>query len=170
MRTQPMSLLLLASALISSIRAQTRIPTFQYKVAGSSYTLVGEDPGKGGTTTIPTVVVPIALSFGANKTPASLDGTADIPRLKESPVFAAFPFNSGTTQYVDAMLRTTFPKAKTWHTLLAAPEVMKTVVINVPPGSGYLLTSKQTGGRLAMPISSSCKKSSASKCRNRQES
>lgn len=150
MRTQPMALLLFVLALVPATWEQTSIPTFQYTVGGSSYTLVGGDPGKESTTTIPTVVVPIALSFGGNKGLTSLDGTSDIPRLKESPVFVPFPFGSGTTQYVDAMLRTKFPKAKTWHTLLGTPEVMKTVVINVPPGSGYLLTSKKTPGRLAI--------------------
>ena len=51
-----------------------------------------------------------------------------------SPVFSKFAFPSGgTTQYVDAMLRTTFPKAEGWHTLLGKPEV-KPVRITVPLG------------------------------------
>lgn len=145
-----MSLLLFVLALVRSTCAQSSIPTFQYRAGKSSYTLVGGDPDKGGTTTIPTVVVPVALAFVAKERPGSLDGTGDIPRFEQSPVLARFPFGSGTTQYVDAMLRTTFPKAKTWHTLLATPELMKTVTINVPPASGYLLTSKKEGGSLAI--------------------
>ena len=63
-----------------------------------------------------------------------MDAGGDVPRLLRSPVFAKFAFASGgTTQYVDAMLRTTFPKADRWHTLLGKPEV-KPVKITVPAG------------------------------------
>ena len=47
------------------------------------------------------------------------------------------------------MLRTTFPKAEGWHTLLGKPEV-KPVKITVPVGYGYVLTSKKTGGSFAV--------------------
>ena len=47
------------------------------------------------------------------------------------------------------MLRTTFPKADGWHTLLGKPEV-KPVKITVPAGYGYILTSKKTGGSFAV--------------------
>ena len=47
------------------------------------------------------------------------------------------------------MLRTTFPKADGWHTLLGKPEV-KPVKIAVPVGYGYILTSKKTGASFAV--------------------
>ena len=110
-------------------------------------------PAQGGTTTIPTVLVPITLSFEAKKTagkPFVMDAAPDVPRVLRSPVFSKFAFPSGgTTQYADAMLRTTFPKADGWHTLLGKPEV-KPVKITVPAGYGYILTSKKTGGSFAV--------------------
>ena len=56
--------------LLPSIHAQdVALPTFTrtYNSAGTgySYTVVGGDPGKGGTTTIPTVLVPISLTIEA---------------------------------------------------------------------------------------------------------
>jgi chitinase len=134
-------------------RAQSAVPTFQHAAGQASYILAGRDPAQSGTATIPTVLVPITLSFDAKKTagkPFIMDAAPDVPRLLRSPVFSKFHFPSGgTTQYADAMLRTTFPKADGWHTLLGKPEV-KPVKITVPAGYGYILTSKKTGGSLAV--------------------
>lgn len=68
-----------------------------------------------GTTTISTVLVPIALSFEANKIagkPFLADASKDVQAILHSPVFSRFELSSGGhTEYVDAMLRTTFPAA-----------------------------------------------------------
>ncbi len=134
-------------------RAQGTVPTFQHTVGQGSYTLVGRDPARGGATTIPTVLVPITLSFDAKKAagkPFIMDAAPDVPRVLRSPVFSKFAFPSGgNTQYADAMLRTTFPKAEGWHTLLGKPE-LKPVKITVPAGYGYVLTSKKSGGSFAV--------------------
>ena len=144
--------------------AQGTVPTFQQ----NSYTLVGGDPAKGGSTTIPTVLVPVTLSFDAKK--AVLDAAPDAARFLRSPVFSSFAFpTGGKTQYVDAMLRTTFPKAEGWHTLLGKPEV-KPVRITVPLGYGYVLTSKKSGRSIAWRISSFCRRSYSSRFRNRTAS
>src|SRR5260370_693943 len=152
MRIQSLCLLLLAPCLRPAC-AQSTVPTFQHTIAQGSYTLVGRDPAQGGTTTIPTVLVPITLSFEARKTagkPFIMDAAPDVPRLLRSPVFSKFDFPSGgATQYADALLRTTFPKAEGWHTLLGKPEVMS-LKINVPLGYGYILTSKKTGDSFAV--------------------
>ena len=133
--------------------AQSGVPTFQHAVGQGSYTLAGRDPAQGGATTIPTVLVPITLSFEAKKAagkPFIMDAAPDVPRVLRSPVFSKFAFPSGgVTQYADAMLRATFPKADGWHTLLGKPEV-KPVKITVPAGYGYILTSKKTGGFFAV--------------------
>ena len=127
-------------------QAQSAIPTFQYTAGQGTYTLLGRDPAQPGTTTIATILVPITLSF--HGTP--LGAAQDVPRLLQSPVFVKFAFASGgTTQYADAMLRSTFPKAAAWHTLLGKPEV-KPVKITVPAGYGYILTSRKSGGSLAV--------------------
>ncbi len=140
------STLLLLLVPLRAAYAQGTVPTFQHAVGPSSYTLAGHDPAQGGATTIPTVLVPIALSFEAKKIggkPFLMDAAPDVPRVLRSPVFAKFAFPSGgATQYADAMLRATFPKAEDWHTLLGKPEV-KPVKITVPVGFGYILTSKK---------------------------
>ena len=133
--------------------AQGTVPTFQHTTAQGSYTLAGRDPARGGTTSIPTVLVPVTLSFEAKKTagkPLNMDAAADVPNVLRSPVFTNFAFPSGgTAQYIDAMLRTTFPKAEGWHTLLGQPDV-KPVKITIPVGYGYVLASKKEGRSFAV--------------------
>lgn len=133
--------------------AQGTVPTFQQTIGQGSYLLVGRDPARRGVTTIPTVLVPLKLSFEAKKArgkPFVMDASPDVRRVLRSPIFSDFAFAAGgDTQYVDAMLRTTFPKADEWHTLLGKPEV-KPVEITVPAGYGYVLTSRKTGSALGV--------------------
>jgi chitinase len=133
--------------------AQGTVPTFQYAAGQNAYTLAGRDPARGGTTTIPTLLVPVTLAFDAKRTagqPFVMDAVPDVARVLGSPVFSNFAFpTGGTTQYADAMLRTTFPKAEGWHTLLGKPEV-KAVKITIPAGYGYILTSKKSGRSFAV--------------------
>ena len=67
-----------------SSHAQGTVPTFTRAIGGNSYTLAGRDPASSGTTTIPTVLVPITLTFAGSK-PAQMDATADVPRILKSP-------------------------------------------------------------------------------------
>jgi len=129
----------LACWALCSAFAQGTVPVFQE----SSHTLAGRGPS-AETTTIPTVLVPIRLTFAGK--PFVLDASADVKDILGSPVFSKFAFASGgVTQYADAMLRNTFPKAADgWHTLLGKPEV-KALTIAVPLGFGYVLTSKESG-------------------------
>jgi chitinase len=153
MRTKSICLLFLFELSLQPAHSQGTVPTFQHPAGQGSYTLAGRDPAKGGTTTIPTVLVPIALSFDAKKTagkPFVMDAAADVSPVLRSPIFSRFAFASGnTTQYADAMLRSTFPKADGWHTLLGKPEI-KLVKITVPVGYGYILTSKSNGSSFAV--------------------
>jgi chitinase len=155
MRIASIYLLSILSAVpLHSARAQgATLPTFQLGVGQGFYTLAGRDPAEGGITTIPTMLVPIVLSFDARKIagkPFLINATPDVWRVLRSPIFSKFRFSSGgVTQYADAMLRTTFPKARDWHTLLGKPEV-KPIRIDVPVGYGYVLTSKRTGGSVAV--------------------
>jgi chitinase len=135
-------------------RAQRAAPTFQYTAGRASYTLIGRDPALGGTTNILTLLVPVTLSFEAKRTagaPFLMDAAADVQPVLRSPVFSSYAFLSGVdTQYADAMLRATFPKAADgWHTLLAQPEV-KPVKITVPVGYGYVLTSRTSARSVAV--------------------
>jgi chitinase len=153
MRIKSICLLFLSALSLQSAHAQGTVPTFVHNVGQGVYTLVGRDPAQGGTTAIPTVLVPVTLSFEAKKTdgkPFVMDAAADVLHIIRSPIFSKFAFSSANnTQYADALLRTTFPKAEDWHTLLGKPEV-KPVKITVPVGYGYVLTSKKTGGSFAV--------------------
>ena len=153
MRTESICLIFLLVLPVSVSRAQIAVPTFQHSLGQASYTLVGRDPARGDTTTIPTVLVPITLSFDARKTagaPFIMDAVPDVTGVLHSPVFSKFAFPSGgATQYADAMLRATFPSAEGWHTLLGQPAVTP-VRITIPVGYGYVLTSKTTGNSLAI--------------------
>jgi chitinase len=146
-------LILLLALPVAEAHAQGTVPTFQHAAGQASYTLAGRDPAQSGVTTIPTVLVPVTLSFDSKKTagkPFAMDAAPDAARVLRSPVFSKFAFPSGgTTQYADALLRTTFPKTDAWHTLLGKPEV-KPVKIAVPAGYGYILTSKKTGASFAV--------------------
>ncbi len=153
MQIKLICLLFVIGASLQPARAQGTVPTFKLSAGQGSYTLAGRDPVQGGTTTISTVLVPIALSFDAKRTagkPLVMDAATDVSSVLSSPIFSGFAFAPGnTTQYADAMLRSTFPKADGWHTLLGKPEV-RPVKITIPVGYGYILTSKSNGGSFAV--------------------
>src|SRR5581483_4086328 len=135
--------------------AQNAVPTFQRTIGQGTLTLFGSEPVKGGITSVPTVLIPIALSFETSQSHGKafvMDAGGDVPHILRSPIFSkfVFPFAGAATQYADAMLRTTFPSAaEGWHTTLAQPQV-KRVKINVPAGYGYVLTSKKEGRSFAV--------------------
>ena len=132
--------------------AQGTAPTFQLTVGQNSYAVGGAGPA-AGTTTIPTVLVPVTLSFESKRKagkPFVMDAAPDVPRVLRSPIFTNFAFpTGGNTQYADAMLRTTFAGGDSWHTLLGRPAV-KPVRITIPAGYGYVLSSKASGRSLAV--------------------
>jgi chitinase len=145
--------LLVGALYTCSSFAQGTVPTFTHTAGDKTYTLVGRSPDQGATTTIPTVVVPVKLSFESKKLagkPFAIDAKGDVPRLLHSPVFSKTSFGSaGATQYGDALLRATFPKATNWHTLLGKPEI-KPVTVTIPAGYGYVLTSKKAKSAVAV--------------------
>jgi len=138
---------------LCSASAQGTVPIFQYQTAHGSLNLAGREPASATTTVIPTVLVPITLSFDAqqkNGKPFVTDGNADVSSILRSPIFSKFDFGpTGNTQYMDAMLRATFSAPKAWHTLLAKPEI-RPLHITVPVGNGYVLSSKKSGTSLAV--------------------
>jgi chitinase len=132
---------------------QGSVPTFRVVAGQASYTLAGRDAAQGGTTRIPTLFVPIQLSFDSKKIggkPFVMDAVPDARSILASPVFANFVFpGERPTQYGDALLRATLPGHPGWHTLLAKPEI-KAVKIAVPAGAGYVITSASSGRGLAI--------------------
>ena len=82
MKTIALMCLLVAS--LNSVCVQGTVPVFKHVVGQGSYTMAGRDPAAGGTTTIPTVLVPITLSFDAKRVGGknfAMDPTADVMRL-----------------------------------------------------------------------------------------
>jgi chitinase len=148
-RIKTVCLLLLFCLPLRRSHAQGTLPTFTRVIGGSSYTLAGRDPADSGTTTIPTVLVPIHLSFEGSKT-AQMDAAADVPRILKSPIFTRFAFSPGNkTQYADGLLHATFPSDASGHTYLGKPEI-KPISITIPPGYGYILRSKKTDTTFAV--------------------
>ncbi|HYS46341.1 MAG TPA: hypothetical protein VEM35_07870, partial [Rhizomicrobium sp.] len=99
------------------------------------------------------MLVSVTLAFDAKLKagkPFVMDAGSDVVRVLRSPIFTRFPFpTGGTTQYADAMLRTTFAGGPGWHTLLGRPEV-KSIRVTIPVGYGYILTSKASDRSLAV--------------------
>ena len=130
---------------------QGTAPIFRYNTNHGMVTLPGRDPAQGGTTVIPTLLVPVRLRFDARSDkPLILDAAVDLPRVLNSPVFSKGTFGTEEpTEYADAMLRATTGTAAGWHTLLGKPAVHP-VTVEIPTGYGYVLTSKRTRTRLGM--------------------
>jgi chitinase len=149
------SIVLIFCLIPGTVRAQGTVPVFRHSVGQNTYTLLGSSyESAAKATTIPTVLLPVSLTFETKKssagTPFTMSGAGDTKSVLRSPVFGKFKFPSGgNTQYADAMLRSTFPKADAWHTLLGKPEV-RAVSVAIPAGYGYVLTSKKTGRSFAV--------------------
>jgi chitinase len=150
-RISTLSLLPLLALSFPLAHAQGAIPTFKRAIGASTYTLAGRDPAQRGSTVIPTVLVPISLTFEGRAT--RMDAAPDVPRILKSPIFRPFAFSGEKTQYADALLHSTFPSngnlPSQGHTLLGKPQI-KPIAIAVPAGYGYLLTSKSTGRSFAV--------------------
>jgi chitinase len=152
MRSCAFCLLVLLFLCPQLAHAQGTVPTFQVTAGSATYTVGGAAPA-AVTTTIPTLLVPVILTFEAGNgggKPFVMDATPDVPAIQRSPIFSRFAFpTGGSTQYADALMRTTFAGPPGWHTLLGKPEV-KPIKISVPSGYGYVLTSKATGKSIAV--------------------
>lgn len=167
MQNVPLYLLLSITLSIPTLSARSptpqevrTVPTFtgSFVAAGKqySYRLAGGKPESGGTTTIPTVVVPLSLSFeasgGQSRQAVVMSAAGDMRDILRSPIFQPFAFTTGDTQYGDAVQRAQFPKAARtgWHTLLGKPQMALAIQIEIPAANGYVLHSRRTGKSLAV--------------------
>ena len=119
--------------------------------------LRGQKPESGGTTTIPTVVVPLSLSFDGERWTSGhtviVNAEGSVREILHSPIFQPYAFATGNMQYGDAVQRAQFYKGcrgDGWHTLLGKPQVTPPVQIEIPVANGYVLHSKRTGKSLAV--------------------
>lgn len=116
------------------------------------YNMVGTDPANGGSTTVPTDIVPVRIVFSASNDYA-LDGTDVVSRTVGSPIFQKADYSStaassggagelssgnSDVQYEDAVMRSQFNKTGTsgYHVNLGQPSVAPTVTMTVPAGKG----------------------------------
>ena len=120
------------------------------------YTIVGARPQSGGTTQIPTQILPISMIFDGyvdeNGDPLVLDPEPILARVKGSPNFRAAQYSTGFTQFADAVQRAQFFKAMgdDWHTLLGAPQMLKPLRIEVPAGWAKVYRNHGTGAVYAV--------------------
>jgi hypothetical protein len=104
--------------------ATAALPLFSYSVKDGSGTIVGSSPSSSTTTTIPTIIVPVAITitqggrtfnFNPNNADSACTGSSSsiTTLVSQSPFFNAVPvsFNGvseGTVQYIDAFQRAEF--------------------------------------------------------------
>ncbi|MGH9565319.1 MAG: hypothetical protein ACRD4I_05010, partial [Candidatus Angelobacter sp.] len=114
--------------------------SFAFEGRTFPYTVVGAKPQAGGTTQIPTQIIPVSMLFEGfaddNGEPVVLDPGPMVARIRNSPNFHAATYQTGFTQFGDAVQRAQFygSMASDWHTLLGAPQTLKPVNIVVPRG------------------------------------
>ena len=129
--------------------------TANYSSFGRAYpfNIVGTDPALGAaTTSIPTVIVPIKLTFPNSRV---LDGTNQAASTQNSPIFLTADYTTGgtdvgVTQYGDAIQRAEFWNLAGfsqagYHVLLGAPTMAPTVSI-VVPASGCTISPQNPAG------------------------
>lgn len=115
------------------------------------YTMVGRKPQSGGTTEVPVQIVPISLFFeefvDENGSPIVIDSMPLMARVQSSPNFRNAQYQTGVTQFADAVQRAQFYRtaAPEWHTLLGKPEIFRPLRIVVPRGSARVYRNPATG-------------------------
>lgn len=111
------------------------------------YSMAGQAPAANRTTTIPTQYVPLSLYFDEfvdqNGNNITIDATTITQQIRQSPLFDNAEYASGTTQFVDAQMRAEFwstvnNRHDNYHVLLARPQTLTAVTIEVPVGSAQM--------------------------------
>jgi hypothetical protein len=125
--------------------------SFESKGTAYPFTIVGAKPQSNTSTVVPVQIIPISLFFeefaDENGEPIILDPAAIVPRVQASPNFHDAQYATGTTQFADAVQRAQFnaTAGKDWHTLLGAPQIMKSLRIAVPRGDAKVYRNPSTG-------------------------
>lgn len=125
--------------------------SFAWQGSAYPYTIVGNKPQAGGTTEVPTQIIPIAMFFEGyvdeNGAPLVLDPGTILPRVKGSPNFRNAAYQTGFTQFADAVQRAQFFRtgAQDWHTVLGNPQSLQPLTIDVPRGAAKVYRNRNTG-------------------------
>jgi hypothetical protein len=136
--------------------------TGSFALEGSAYpyVMVGNKPQTGGTTEVPTEIIPISLFFEEyvddDGWPLVLDPAPVLPRVQSSPNFRGANYQTGFTQFADAVQRAQFFSTahQDWHTLLGKPQFLQPVRIDVPRGAAKVFRNRSTGVTYAVVDSS----------------
>ncbi len=124
------------------------------------YTMVGSNPQAGGTTEIPTEIIPVSMFFEGyvddSGNPLVLDPGPILSRVQGSPNFRNATYETGTTQFADAVQRAQFfhNSGQDWHTLLSAPQFLQPVRIDVPKNAARVYRNRTSGATYAVVDSS----------------
>lgn len=128
--------------------------SFTYSGAAYAFTMVGTDPAAGAAaTTVPVVIVPLNFVFSNG---VNLDGASKLTLTTQSPIFQAAAFDSGKTQFGDAMQRATFwnyagtKAAPNWHVLLGQPAIAPEQTLVVPQDQGSEFTGSVSGAPIGL--------------------
>lgn len=116
------------------------------------FTMVGRAPQKGDTTEVETQFIPISLFFDgfvdANGNNIVLDVAPLLPAIQNSPNFRNAGYETGFTQFGDAVQRAEFFSVMKddWHTVLRKPQMLTPVQIEVPANTriGQLFQTRTT--------------------------
>jgi chitinase len=142
---------------VAALRQQriASVPHFSgsFAFAGKTfpYTVVGARPQGGRTTLIPTQIVAVSMLFeefvDPDGEPIVLDPGPVMNRITNSPNFRAFSYQTGLTQFGDAVQRAQFFRTmgQDWHTLLQPPQMLKPVTIDVLRGMAKVYRNPSTG-------------------------
>ena len=129
------------------------------------FLMVGTDPNATNTTTtVPVVIVPIKMVYGAHNGNKTFDpmthklpnGQTVMQMILASPIlnanvdFKQGGTDLGKTQYIDAFQRGNFwgkniKKNSKYHVLLGKPTVLPEQTIKVPVGMGFVTTNPLSG-------------------------
>jgi hypothetical protein len=137
-----------SATLTQATAATTTLPLFGYSVADGSGTIVGTVPTDSNTTTVPTIIVPVAInitqggrtfSFNPNTADSACTGSGNSATtlVNDSPFFNAVPvsFNGvseGTVQYIDAFQRAEFQTTvNAGHHTDLSPTIGATLTVSI---------------------------------------
>ncbi len=127
--------------------------SFTYNGTSYPFHMVGTDPAKGSATTVvPTLLFPLKLKFADGSV---FDSSQLVNQVIESPMFIPGKFDSGFTQYGDAIQRAEFWKyvsqqSKNYHVLLTPPLPLPTITVDVPADQGHVETISATGKKVGV--------------------
>lgn len=126
--------------------------SFSYGGTNYPYTMIGQQPGTKQTTVVPTTYIPLSFYFDEfvdqNGNNITVDATTITDEIKTSPLFENAEYATGNTQFVDAQMRAEFwplfnkdgdnDGDDNFHVLLAKPQTLIPVQIEVPAGSSVV--------------------------------